>query len=265
MTRNFFFACVLSGAVCLFFSCGGGAPKPAADATPLTYTMQDYQFKKCLRDSVCAEIKLQYPVFSGPAETVGRLNDSIQVALYMAANADRGLPLKTALDSAGAQLFAMLKSDDADRGGEIDMSYNAELTGKVLMQTNRLVSLQMDGYMFTGGAHGYYYTVFNTFDIASAESLRLTDVVSDTAALRPLLERAFVDLYKKEMPEITLKDILLDPEQPLPLPLNFCILPSGVRFMYNPYEVAAYAFGQADIELSWEQLGPLADKQKWTL
>jgi len=43
----------------------------------------------------------------------------------------------------------------------------------------------------------------------------------------------------------------------------FCVLPEGVRFIYNPYEVAAYAFGQTDILLTWAQLGTLADKSKW--
>lgn len=223
--------------------------------------MQEYQSKKCLNDSICAEIKLQYPVFSG-ASTAERLNDSIEVALYMAANAERTLPLPAALDSAAAQLFATLKND-YDQGFVMGMSYTIDLKSEVMLQTNKLVSLQMDGYTFSGGAHGYYYTVLNTFDLATAGSLRLSDLVSDTTALRPLLERAFVDDHEEDIPNVTLKDLLLDPEQPLALPLNYCIVPSGIRFIYNPYEVAPYAIGQTDITLSWQLLGPLADKKKW--
>lgn len=264
MIKPVFFTCALFSAVWLLFSCTGSGNQPTSVATPLTFSMQEYVFKKCLRDSVCAEINLKYPVFAGGpgAEAVKRLNDSIGVALYFAANADHALPLKTALDSAAAQLYATLKSDH-EEGFAPGMSYTTELTSEVILQTAKLLSLQMDGYTFSGGAHGYYYTVLNTFDIGSAESVLLTELITDTAALRPLLERAFVDAHAEEIADAKLEDLLLDPEQPLPMPVNFCIVPSGIRFMYNPYEVAPYAVGQTDIVLSWELLGRLADRKKW--
>ena len=261
MIKTVLISSALFGACAPFIACACGGDKTVAAATPLTFTMQEYKYKKCLHDSICAEINLRYPVFSG-GNAAERLNDSIEIALYMAVNANRELPLQAALDSAAAQLYATMKSN-IEEDFAYGMSYTVELNSEVLLQTNKLVSLQMDGYTFSGGAHGYYYTVLNTFDAASAESLRLSELVSDTAALRPLLERAFVENHDEDMPNATLKDLLLDPEQPLPLPLNYCIVPSGIRFMYNPYEVAPYAVGQTDIVLSWELLGKLADKKKW--
>jgi hypothetical protein len=47
------------------------------------------------------------------------------------------------------------------------------------------------------------------------------------------------------------------------MPMMYCLVSEGVRFIYNPYEVAPYAVGQTDILLTWEQLGKLADKSKW--
>lgn len=261
MTKYILFACSLLCVAGLVFSCSGSGSQTASPATPLTFTMQEYKYKKCLHDSICAEINLRYPVFSG-GSAAERLNDSIEIALYMAVNANRELPLQAALDSAAAQLYATMKSN-IEEDFAIGMSYTVELNSEVLLQTNKLISLQMDGYTFSGGAHGYYYTVLNTFDIATAESLRLGDLVSDTTALRPLLERAFVGDHEEDIPNVTLKDLLLDPEQPLALPLNYCIVPSGIRFIYNPYEVAPYAVGQTDITLGWQLLGPLADKKKW--
>lgn len=261
MIKSLLFTGALLGAVWLTSSCNGSGNQSAPAATPMTVTMQEYVSKKCLHDSICAQINLRYPVFSG-SDAAKRLNDSVEVALYFAANANRNLPLKTALDSAAAQMYATMKSDE-EAGAAIGMSYTAELTSEVLLQTGKLVSLQMDGYTFSGGVHGYYYTVLNTFDIKTAESVHLTDLVSDTAALRPLLERAFVDAHREEIENVKLEDLLLNPEQPLALPLNYCIVPSGIRFMYNPYEVTPYAVGQTDIVLSWELLGALADRKKW--
>lgn len=261
MIKTLLFTGMLFSTLWLAFSCTGTGNPSTPTASTVSVSMQEYKSKKCLHDSICAEINLKYPVFSG-SDAAERLNDSVEVALYFATNANRALPLKTALDSAAAQMYATLKSDEA-AGAVTAMSYTAELTGEVLLQTNKLVSVQMDGYTYTGGAHGYYYTVLNTFDISTAESILLTDLVSDTAALRPLLERAFVDAHQEEIENVKLKDLLLDPDQPLALPLNYCIVPSGIRFMYNPYEVAPYAVGQTDIVLSWELLGALADRKKW--
>ena len=244
-----------------FSACTNGS---APQSKPLSVTLQTYAYKKCLRDSLCAEMNLTYPVISGGADSTAarRLNDSIQSAVYLAANADASLPLKPALDSAASQLFNLLKGDN-EAGSELDMSYSMELNSKILLQNDHWLSVEMNGYSFTGGAHGYYYTVLNTFDLKTAESLRLSDLVSDTTALRSMLETAFVKAHQADMPDAKLEDLLLMPDERLALPLNYCLLPTGIRFLYNPYEVAAYAIGQTDILLTWEQLGALADRKKW--
>lgn len=244
-----------------------GCTNAAAPASkPLTVTIKSYTNKNCLHDSICAEINLSYPLVSGGSDSnaVRRLNDSIQTAVYLAANADASLPLKPALDSASRQLYSLLKGD-SDAGTAIGMSYTMELNSKLLFNSERWLSVEMNGYSFTGGAHGYYYTVLNTFDLKTAESLRLSDLVSDTTALRTLLETEFVRAHREDIPDGKLADMLLMPDEPLALPMNYCLLPTGIRFLYNPYEVAAYALGQTDITLTWEQLGQIADRKKWSL
>jgi hypothetical protein len=49
----------------------------------------------------------------------------------------------------------------------------------------------------------------------------------------------------------------------LALPSNVCIIKEGVRFVYNPYEIMAYAYGMSDVVITWEELGKLADRAKW--
>jgi hypothetical protein len=122
----------------------------------------------------------------------------------------------------------------------------------------------MLNYSFTGGAHGNYGSALNSFLLDSGKSVWLTDIVSDTAALRPMLEAGFVAAKNAEGGEpSTLEDLLFPESMPLPLPVQWCVVKEGLRVTYNPYEVAPYAVGQTDIVLSWEQLGKLADKSKW--
>ncbi|MBK9336943.1 MAG: DUF3298 and DUF4163 domain-containing protein [Lewinellaceae bacterium] len=235
----------------------------AKSPTPVQIKTEQFTARQCVNDSLCAEMRLSYPVVSGAdSAVVRRLNDSIQVVVYLAANADQNLPFRAALDTAAVRFFEMLQAD-YDANPDFSMSYSMELDSRVAMQSNRYLSIEMNGYAFTGGAHGYYYTVLNTFHIETAESVRLEELFPDTAALRPLLEKAFLEVHRKEQPEVELADLLLEPDAPLALPANYCVVPEGVRFVYNPYEVAAYAVGQADFTLTWKQLGTLVERKKW--
>ncbi len=253
-----------------FFACQQPSTPATPAGSPLTVTMVEVKKEKCIRDSVCAILNLSYPVVTGGANAAATksINDSIQAFVYLAAEADPAWPMPQVFDSAIVKMFTLLQEDAAMRGADaIPMSFSNELTSKVVWQTDKYLSLEMNTWSFSGGAHGMYGTLLETFDLNTGKPLLLTDIIKDTTALRPLLEKGFVDAKKKESPEdmanMTLADLLLPEFKVLPLPAIYCIVPEGVRFMYNPYEVAAYAVGQTDILLTWSQLGALADKSKW--
>ncbi len=260
---NFFFPVLLTAAT--FFACQPSAPAPSA-TSPLTVTMAKVKKEKCVRDSVCATLDLSYPVLTGGANAAitKSINDSIQAFVYLAAEADPAWPMPQAFDSAGMKLFALLEEDIAIRGSDaLPMSFTNELKSKVVWQTNHYLSLEMNTWSFSGGAHGMYGTLLETFDLATGKPLDLHSIIKDTTALRPLLEKAFVEAKRENVPDITLQEMLMPEFKQLPMPVMYCLMPEGVRFMYNPYEVASYAVGQTDILLTWQQLGALAEQGKW--
>ena len=257
--HNLFFIAALA---LLHAACQPNNP-PAPAAAPLTVTMAKWNKENCLRDSICATLSLSYPVLTGGTTATAAINDSIEAFVYLVAEPDPNLPLPQAFDSAALKMFVMLREDEAMRGSEYTMSFTNELTSKVLWQNSRYLSLEMNTYSFRGGAHGMYGTLLETFDLATGKPLDLTAIIKDTMALRPLLEKAFVDAKKTDVPDATLRDLLLPEIKQLPMPAMYCLIPEGVRFVYNPYEVAAYAVGQTDILLTWQQLGALAEQAKW--
>jgi hypothetical protein len=74
---------------------------------------------------------------------------------------------------------------------------------------------------------------------------------------------AFIEEKKEPGESPKLADLVFPEFKQLPMPMQWCVVPEGVRFIYNPYEIAAYALGQTDITLTWAQLGSLADQKKW--
>ncbi len=263
---NFLFLPVLAAAT--FLACQPSTP-PVPAAPSLTVNMETVKKEKCVRDSICATLDLTYPVVTGGANAAitKSINDSIMAFVYLAAEADPAWPLSQMFDSAAMKMFNMLEEDIAIRGADGNqMSFTNELKSKVLWQTNKYLSLQMNTESFSGGAHGMYGTLLETFDLTTGKPLDLTDIIKDTTALRPLLEKGFVEAKKAESPDMantTLADLLLPEFKQLTMPVMYCIVPEGVRFIYNPYEVAPYAVGQTDILLTWQQLEPLVEKGKW--
>lgn len=242
----------------------GACQENSTKSTPVTVTMTEAKAKKCVTDTICAEIELAYPVLSGGAnpKAIQSINDTVMAFVYMVIGGDPQMPLPQAFDSAMANLYLMLQ-DQLEMSPDFPAGFANELTSKNLFQNGRVISFEMSNYSFTGGAHGNYGSALFSFTMNDGKLVPLTDIVQDTAALRPMLEKAFVAAKSTDGETYTLEDLVFPESIPLPLPLQWCVVKEGIRFIYNPYEVAPYAVGQTDIVLTWEQLGALADRKKW--
>lgn len=263
MFKHTFTVLALTLAITTFFACK--QDKPAASAAAVTINEAKLKAQDCVHDSVCASVSLVLPQLAGGANAaaITAINDSLRSLALSGLEVNPQLSLEQGFDTAATNLFNDLK-EHIKMSPDWPGSYTREVTGKAAWQSPKYASFEMTTYGFTGGAHGSFAAVLGTYDLATGKSVNLTDVVRDTAALVPMLEKAFVEA-KKEGPDDTVKlaDLLFPEFKQLPVSTNFCLVQSGVRFFYNPYEVAAWAIGSTDITLTWEQLGALADKKKW--
>lgn len=246
-------------ATVVIYACQGVIkPEP-----PLSVTMTEAASKKCVHDTVCAEINLKYPVLSGGnALATQAINDSIMDFVRMMLGGDPSWTVPQTFDSAVYNLYFLLLDQTAVMP-DYAQPFTFELESKTLYQTSRLISFEIHNYSYTGGAHGNYASGLYTFSLDSGKLLDLTDVVKDTAALRPMLEAGFVAAKSNPGETVKLSDLVYPEFLSLPIPAQWCIVKEGIRFTYNPYEVAPYAVGQADITLTWEQLNNLVERSKW--
>jgi len=245
-----------------FFACK--QDKPTVSTAPITITDTKLNAQDCVHDSICASISLVLPQLSGGSNpaAVAAINDSLRLLALSALEVNPKLSLQAGFDSSMLDLFNNLK-EHIKMSPDWPGSYTREVTGKNLWQSSQFVSFETNMYSFTGGAHGGFASILRTYDISSGKSVSLTDVVRDTASLVPMLETGFVAAKKEGTQELNLSDLLFEEFKRLPVTTNFCLVKEGVRFFYNPYEVAAWAVGSTEITLTWEQLGALADKKKW--
>lgn len=137
------------------------------------------------------------------------------------------------------------------------MVYTYEALGDTLLITPGVISLYYNESTYTGGAHGNYNTSFYNFDAATGKLLALQEIIRDTLALNKLAEIKFkveeTAMAKENGIEFKMEDYFF-PENKFILPQNIGITKEGLRLLYNPYEVAAYARGMIILDIPWQEL-----------
>ncbi|ANH82494.1 hypothetical protein A8C56_17310 [Niabella ginsenosidivorans] len=134
------------------------------------------------------------------------------------------------------------------------MHYDQQLITNLIYNDKGYAVLNSSNYVYTGGAHGMYNETFYCFDLKQQKRLTRESILNiDSAQLVPLLEKYFRISYKLG-PDKPLKEILFDNQ--LTLTNNFYFTSKGIGFLYQPYEIAAYAVGPVDIWIPYAELKP---------
>lgn len=127
---------------------------------------------------------------------------------------------------------------------------------KVFSKENDFLTIQYTGEGYTGGAHGYYYENYKVFDLKNNTTVQLTEVVSktDSSLWDKILMDNFLqnDASKEQAEMLLVKDI--------PLNNNFYFDKEFLYFLYNQYEITAYAAGTVLIKIPLSDIKPLLTK-----
>ncbi|MEO1517096.1 MAG: DUF3298 domain-containing protein [Bacteroidota bacterium] len=205
-------------------------------------------------DDLCARVELQYPYLApsvGPlAESV---NEYIRNAIAQYAESTPGAKLSTeqVADAFVKEFETLLKNNrDIPSGSALDVQ------GEILYENDRLLSISLPIYSYVAGAaHPNAETELASFDKKSGKKMAYEDLFADRAALETTIQEQFMQVIKGKTQEaLTLDDFFWG--EGFSLPKNFVVKKDSMLFLYNPYEAAAYVFGDISIEL------PLEDLQK---
>ncbi|MFN3588625.1 MAG: PdaC/SigV domain-containing protein [Spirosomataceae bacterium] len=140
------------------------------------------------------------------------------------------------------------------------MSYELEVTGKVDYINEKVASITFSTYSFTGGAHPNSAVEVLNISLETGKELGLEEMITDTVALKKVVEEAFIANEKKELQEVVMSDYFF--EEGFALPSSISVKPNGLYFVYSPYEAASYARGYIEFEIPFTKLGTLVNKDK---
>ncbi|WP_048736316.1 RsiV family protein [Necropsobacter massiliensis] len=123
-----------------------------------------------------------------------------------------------------------------------DLCINANYLG----QRQNVVSFEEALSTYNGGAHGMHYLFYTNIDINKKAIIGLDDLVVTGARprLTEFLWKDYIDnVINGEPPFIAKEDFHISPQ--------FYFSPEGIHFVYPPYALNAYAYGDVTLILPW--------------
>lgn len=202
--------------------------------------------------------RVQWPVAGGQPALLGALQAQVLAWLQ----GDEGPGGSTAVRAPAEllrrrqQAMARTQQEDAEARTHV-VPYAETLAIEPLFDGRGVVSLRLDHYLFTGGAHGIPSSDYAVFDRHTGRRLDLDDLVTPDARA-PLTAQIKAALRNQQRlpPEVPLSEAgfwenNIQPGQ------NFYLDTRGLWFCYEVYEIAPYAAGRFAVCL------PFAAVQSW--
>ena len=163
------------------------------------------------------------------------------------------------------QMIDEVRQAEADSFRIFGMSN--ELDVSLLCDTVGYLTMLSSYSVYSGGAHGGHFVSGATFNKKNGHRWGWDMIdLSKREQLISLLREGLRDYFEVKSDEEMAECLLLydDPDTPedesatLPLPVTDPYLTAtGVCFVYQQYEIAAYALGLPSVEIPWAKIRPL--------
>jgi hypothetical protein len=133
-----------------------------------------------------------------------------------------------------------------------ERQWHIALQSRMLWQSGPWVSVQLDNYTYTGGAHGIAVTRYWNVDRRGNRRLALSDILvsGQEAAFWRLVKTAHGG-WLKAMQSTDAEFSAVWPFKPTD---NFALTAQGVVLKYPHYELGPYAFGQPEFLIPYSAL-----------
>lgn len=235
--------------ILLFLSCGDEPHK-------LEWEEKEYSGDTC---SNCPSVTIRIP--EGPEDN--RLAEQVKSSLeeeiiywldYDESNKATTIPEAMASFSAG---YAELQKKFPDETAP----WEADIQGEISYSSPMLLCISLEGYLFTGGAHGYSALRYLNFDAENTRELDLAELFADLDGFTALAEIAFRTQYKVPADQEINSTGFMFEDNRFSLPESVGFGEAGVLLHYDPYEVASYADGPLSLTIPYRDAAPFLNPE----
>ncbi len=132
--------------------------------------------------------------------------------------------------------------------------YEVSIDSEVSFQCQSMLSILMDSYVFTGGAHGYGAVSFINIDRKTGLPIKNKKLFRDYSAFKDYAERVFRSTYEILQSESINSTGFFFENDAFALPENIGFTDTAVILYYNTYEISSYAEGPIEIKMNKEDV-----------
>jgi Deacetylase PdaC/Protein of unknown function (DUF3298) len=193
-----------------------------------------------------ATIEINIPRAEGNSQLASAINSKIENHIANMLNFSEDDADSISLDDAVKKFDAEYNAFKNDFE-ESALVWEALFDGEVTYQSSEIISIAINSYLNTGGAHGNTNITFLNFNSRNGNLLGFDDLFTNkeefTKRIKPYFDKETKD-----------SNINYFFDEGFYLPANIGFNEDGVIFFYNVYEIASYADGITEFTVPFEDI-----------
>ncbi|WP_411029128.1 DUF3298 domain-containing protein [Spongiimicrobium sp. 3-5] len=225
----------------MLFSC--------TDTNKLTLEQVNYTLDSCTN---CPNVSINVPAAAEDSKIGASINRALReeiISLLTFEDENEAVDIDGAIASF-KNGFLELKNKYPEEA----IGWEAKIDGKVVYEDTFMLTLKLDSYLFTGGAHGYSAVRFLNFNKKKGNQLEVWELFENTKDFKRFAERKF--RIQEDIPQddpINSTGFMFEKNE-FYLPENIGFTEEGMQLLYNQYEVASYADGPIALTLPYNEI-----------
>lgn len=207
--------------------------------------------KQQVDHSADAKIIINYPKAVGTTTIAKKINDVIEHTITADMNMSETEGKNLSVEEAASEFnkeFKKFKTDFQDT----HQQWEVKVDGDVAYESAEVISVIINSYVDTGGAHGNSVVTYLNFNPETGALFDENDIFKDPNQFKTVAESAFKEQTKPKDADETMEDFFFGED--FQLPANFGFNKEGLVLLYNNYEIASYAQGTTKIFLPYAEI-----------
>jgi hypothetical protein len=134
---------------------------------------------------------------------------------------------------------------------ETSLIWEAIVDGEVTYQSPDIISIALNSYLNTGGAHGNMTISFLNFNARTGDIIKNNALIKNNPAFLELAKTHFKKKLQVSKDNESISDYFFGED--FHLPSNIGLSDEGLVLIYNVYEIASYSQGITEIIIPFEE------------
>lgn len=218
------------------------------DTHKLTFEPVSIESPRC---DQCPLITIEIPEALDNSAVAKAINTALREEIIYHLKFDEGKDVATIQEAVNS--FADSFHEIQQKFGGESAPWEAKIHGHVVFEDEHIITLALNAYTFTGGAHGYSSTIFLNFDKAKGIELNPYQFFNNVEEFEEFAEAKFREQEKIPLEGDINQTGFMFEKNRFRLAENIAYTNKGLQIVYNQYEIASYADGPIVLTIPFEE------------